>query len=171
MRFTISNCNLLKYFSLTLDLHNFKSLSGERYTSDPANFAPVGKKRPLEEDCCEMMDSTEVKRPCPPTAPTTAPSDSRSLEKILNFPLPSSDSVGCIVKMYRDEELPLNEIFEVLGIVSFNTPGVSADNDEHEDFHPPSSVIPRIHCIIAHKLLHNNPHLSRHAGPKWEEGK
>lgn len=133
----------------------------------------IGKKRPLEEDevnDCEM-ECSETKRPCPsrnndiPSVPVNG-----NMEKLLNFPLPSTETVGCIVKMYSEEELPLNDILEVVGVLSFNTPGVAIDDEEQEDFQPPSSIIPRIHCITAHKWQHNNPYLSSHVGRQWEEG-
>ena len=131
----------------------------------------IGKKRPLEEEDenCEMMEHVETKRPCPLTNNSSS-TTSGNLEKILNFPLPSSESVGCITKIYSEEELPLNHILEMVGILSFNTPGVSTDDEEREDFQPPSSVVPRIHCITANKWEHNNPYLSTYIGPKWNEG-
>lgn len=128
----------------------------------------VGKKRPLEEEGDCEMECGETKRPCPPT--NNSASRNKSLDEILNFPLPSTESVGCIVKMYTEEELPLNEIMEVVGVLSFDTPGIVADSEEREDFHPPSSVIPRLHCILSHRWLHNNPNLSTQAGQKWDQG-
>ena len=65
----------------------------------------IGKKRPLEEEDenCEMMEHVETKRPCPLTNNSSS-TTSGNLEKILNFPLPSSESVGCITKIYSEEE-------------------------------------------------------------------
>ena len=100
--------------------------------------------------------------------PRSAPS--LDVEKILNFPLPSSESVGCILKMYCDEELILNDVIEVVGVISFDTPREEAmDTDEPTEFQPPSSLIPRIHCILQNKWLHNNPNLSP-SGQRWNEG-
>ena len=88
--------------------------------------------------------------------------------KILNYPLPSSETIGCLVKIYADEELILNQIIEVVGIVSFNTPG-ACDTEDKDDFQPPSSIIPRIHCLSVVQWAHNNPHLSQRLSPQWTE--
>jgi hypothetical protein len=126
-----------------------------------------------EEDDSEMMelDCESNKRLCPSTNtnPSMSATTNGNLSKILNFPLPSSESVGCIVKMYSEDEVPLNDVLEVVGILSFNTPGVS-DDEEREDFQPPSSIVPRIHCIGTHKWQHNNPYMSSYIGEKWNEG-
>lgn len=110
------------------------------------------------------------KRPCPTTGPAAVATRDVTLDKILNFPLPSSDPVACIVKIYSEEEAPLNQVLEVVGVLSFNTPGVIAEAEDSEDFQPPSSVVPRIHTILSRKWVHNNPHLCRHLDSKWEEG-
>ena len=154
--------------------NNFAEKSHQFRTHFRTNPISVGKKRPLDqEDESIEMECGETKRSCPSVEPTNPNSISGSgdMEKILNFPLPSTDSVGCILKMYTEDELPLNDVIEVVGIVSFNTPGVSMEGEEKEDFHPPSSIIPRIHCIVIHKWLHNNPLLPRFIGTKWDEGK
>lgn len=147
---------------------------GNRFRTQLTNPIVVGKKRPLEEeeDNSDMMECAESKRPCPDETsnPAAILNGSGSMEKILNFPLPSSESVGCILKMYTEEELPLNDVVEVVGIVSFNTPGVVAvEGEEKEDFQPPSSIILRIHCIVTHNWNHNNPLLSPNSSPKWDE--
>jgi hypothetical protein len=144
------------------------SLSGLQ----PSRPVSIGKKRPLEEeDDNEMMDLGESnKRPCPLTNANPSMSVTNgNLDKILNFPLPSSESVGCIVKIYSEDEVPLNDVLEVVGVLSFNTPGVS-DDEEREDFQPPSSIVPRIHCIASQKWQHNNPYIISYSGQKWNEG-
>ncbi|KAI9561857.1 hypothetical protein GHT06_012819 [Daphnia sinensis] len=138
----------------------------------PGRSLLVGKKRTFEEeqDDCEMMEEGESnKRPCPGSSNNVASATNGNLEKILNFPLPSSESVGCIVKVYNDDEIPLNDVMEVVGVLSLNTPGVLVDDEEREDFQPPSSVVPRIHCIRTQKWEHNNPYLPSHGGQKWVE--
>lgn len=150
-------------------LHIFKqkSLQHGSHLSEPVS---VGKKRHLEEEDCEM-ECGESKRHCPPSSNgSSSNAVNGNLDKILNFPLPSSETVGCIVKMYKEDELPLNEVMEVVGILSFGTPGIQCADEEKEDFQPPSSVVPRIHCLVSRKWHHNNPCLSTHIGPKWEEG-
>lgn len=117
------------------------------------------------------MDCVETKRPCPVTSNSSlATANGNDVDKILNFPLPSSESIGCIVKIYSEEELPLNDVLEVVGVLSFNTPGVANDEEDREDFQPPSSIVPRVHCITAHKWQHNNPYLSPCIGEKFNEG-
>ena len=149
-----------------------------QFRTQLANPVAVGKKRSLEneDESSEIMECAESKRPCTiETSNSSAAAMSNgsgSIDKILNFPLPSTESIGCILKMYSEEELPLNDVVEVAGIVSFNTPGVVAmEGEEREDFQPPSSIIPRIHCIVMHKWNHNNPLLSNFSSPKWDEGK
>ncbi len=83
-----------------------------QYRTQLTNPIVVGKKRPLEEEeSNEMMECAESKRPCPDetSTPAAISNGSGSMETILNFPLPSSESVGCILKMYTEEELPLND--------------------------------------------------------------
>jgi len=82
--------------------------------------------------------------------------------------------------MYDNEERPkLNEVYEFIGIISCNpdlaTPTMGGRNDHEDEFGfkdtttmeerlvhcPPTSLVPRIHCILADKLLHTNPFLTR----------
>lgn len=132
----------------------------------------VGKKRSLEtnEGTDEPMREN-VKKACSSDgAPVPHSAPPVDVEKILNFPLPSSESVGCILKMYCDEELILNDVIEVVGIISFDTPrGEAMDTDEPSEFNPPSSLIPRIHCLLKKSWLHNNPHLPP-TEQHWSEG-
>ena len=126
-----------------------------------------GRKRPLDDDEMDVSES-EFKRPRAVNSgagPSTL--SSPDVTKILNYPIPSSETIACIVKMYTESELMLNVVMEVVGIVSFNTPGVS---EEREDFQPPSSVIPRIHCLVSAPWEHNNPLLNRQLSPLWKEG-
>lgn len=116
----------------------------------------------------EVVDSVEIKRPCPTDRPATEDRSGHNVERILNFPLPSSESIGCIVKTYCEEELPLNQVLEVVGVVSFNTP--SPVGDQEEEFHPPSSIIPRIHAVSFSLLDHSNPNLCQQTGSDWNQG-
>ena len=116
----------------------------------------------------EVTDGTEVKR-SRPVQPIQGASTSSgvNLEKVLNYPWPSSETLGCIVKIYTEAELMLNQVLEVVGIVSFNTPGMQ---DDKEDFQPPSSIIPRIHSLVVLQWDHNNPLLNQRLSPQWKEG-
>lgn len=71
--------------------------------------------------------------------------------------------------MYCEEEASLNSVIEILGIISFNSTDVS-NPDERGEFQPPSSIIPRIHCLIANKWMHNNPCMSQIQGLQLESG-
>lgn len=82
----------------------FKESSNQHRMDLPNLPLMGGKKRPLEDgDNVDMAVSSEVngdtKRPCPLTG--SAPTGTRDInfEKVLNFPLPSSESIGCIIKM------------------------------------------------------------------------
>ncbi|XP_073019753.1 mini-chromosome maintenance complex-binding protein [Primulina eburnea] len=75
-------------------------------------------------------------------------------------------SFPCLIKMYDtvESEIKLNDIFEFVGILTFDPelPLDRVDNDEllqsieDELVHLPSSKVPRIHCIIHRKLTVND---------------
>lgn len=71
--------------------------------------------------------------------------------------------------MYFEEEISLNSVIEVLGVISLTSADL-ANQDERGEFQPPSNIIPRIHCIVANKWIHNNPNMSQVQGLFWEAG-
>eukprot|EP00795_Rhopilema_esculentum_P011972 gene11972-2554_t len=90
-----------------------------------------------------------------------------------NFPLPEENRSPFIVIMYDNEDTPkLNVAYEFIGIMSCDpklaTLTMSDDDMKEDEFSsisaeersahcPPSSLVPRIHCILANKLIHNSP--------------
>lgn len=88
-----------------------------------------------------------------------------SKESLLNFPIPCENGKTCHLKIYKNQEdLKLNEMCEFVGFLS-NDPIIEAayqenyENEsrmEQETRHPPSSIIPKIHCVSFKKLKHNN---------------
>jgi len=139
--------------------------------STQESCSSVSKKRSLEMDegNDESMEDSLKKACSSDGVAVPRPAPTVNVEKILNFPLPSSDPMGCILKIYSEEDLILNDVIEVVGIVSFDTPtGDAMDTDEPSEFQPPSSLIPRIHCLLKNKWLHNNPNLAS-TGQRWDE--
>lgn len=98
-----------------------------------------------------------------------------SKEYILNFPLPDDGvSKTCHLKLYKgSENLKLNDLCEFVGFLGTNPITEAAyqeDNDfgnkmEMETLHPPSSLVPRIHCVSFRKLVHSNPLLGLKTEP------
>lgn len=92
-----------------------------------------------------------------------------SREHLLNFPIPDVPCQACHVKIYKESELKLNDLVEVVGFLSVN-PALSgefhdrknifANLETEEEFithNPPPSLIPRIHVVHYRKLRHCNP--------------
>lgn len=77
-----------------------------------------------------------------------------SKEYILNFPIPIKDGKACIVKIYNDTPLKLNETIEIVGFISLD-PLLNGVDDSDETMsetenavhHPPASLVPRLHAI------------------------
>lgn len=90
-----------------------------------------------------------------------------SKDYILNFPIPNEeDAMTCLIKVYEngDGTMKLNEMYEFVGFLSIN-PMTFTRNEEIDDVidlememhNPPTSLVPRIHCVSWKKLEHNNP--------------
>lgn len=105
---------------------------------------PLRKKEKVSNGGCEEMDTE-----CNTNERTVF-----SKDHILNFPVPTDDGKACIVKMYEDPTLKLNEIIEVIGFVSLD-PLLSTIHDSDETMtedemnvhHPPASLVPRLHAV------------------------
>lgn len=88
-----------------------------------------------------------------------------SKEYLLNFPLPDTSGKACHLIIYKDSDsLKLNDVCEFIGFLSVNpllTETINEDNNDEameiQTHHPPSSLIPRIHCVAHKKLEHTNP--------------
>ncbi|XP_044268941.1 mini-chromosome maintenance complex-binding protein [Tribolium madens] len=138
-------------------------------SSNPSTSMQNNLKRPVQEmevtsaklSNAEPLDSN--KRSCthPPRPEETTPFVSQ--EYLLNFPIPNPSGKVCRLKIYKDtDKIKLNSVFEFVGFLSLN-PILGTNNDddmnglESQIHNPPSSLIPRIHCVTFKSLSHNNP--------------
>lgn len=89
-----------------------------------------------------------------------------SREYLLNSPIVDRPCNACLVKFYNDTpNISLNDILEVIGFISLdaNLCGSNRNPNEFESFdeicamNPPPSLIPRLHVVSYHSLLHTNP--------------
>lgn len=96
----------------------------------------------------------------------------------LNFPLPDEKGTPCLAIIYDTEEesIKLNEVVEFVGILSCDPILAAATMNESESHEgqsqgmmpieecsahcPPSSLVPRLHCILSRRLKHSNPMLT-----------
>ncbi|XP_073540700.1 mini-chromosome maintenance complex-binding protein [Phyllobates terribilis] len=116
-----------------------------------------------------------------------APSCSQSLD--LYFPLPGEKGPACLVKVYENwDNYKVNDVLDVYGVLSVEPmlsvlsedsdlasslldPTVCMDTHEEQRSHsPPTSLVPRIHAVVIHKLPHTNPVIPRSMG-ETEESK
>ncbi|XP_071514071.1 mini-chromosome maintenance complex-binding protein isoform X2 [Panulirus ornatus] len=92
-----------------------------------------------------------------------------SLTVNLNFPIPEMKGTPCLLKIYDDLNFSLNEIIEVVGILSVD-PTLSSRGIDHEEgdslamdleeeaaHNLPPSLVPRLHVLTAQKVSHTNP--------------
>ncbi|EGD78485.1 hypothetical protein PTSG_12841 [Salpingoeca rosetta] len=81
-------------------------------------------------------------------------------EHVHNLPLPD-DRTPALLKVYGDDPgVKLHEMVEVIGVYVNDPTPPSALTDEERAFAeplPPSSVLPRIHCIHMRTIQHHNP--------------
>jgi len=80
----------------------------------------------------------------------------------LNLPLPASHGKASIVKLYdvKDGDIKLNDVIEVVGIVSLDPNLAVPDVDDEMGSSPslpPPSLVPRLHALTFTHLSHNNP--------------
>lgn len=125
-------------------------------TEDVENQEPTTSTDNEKKSCIESSNYTDGKR-------------SLSKEYILNFPLPTRTGKACHLKVYQNaNELKLNDIYEFVGFLAID-PLTETDYQECDEIdnkmelevlHPPSSLVPRIHCVSLKKLKHNNPLLN-----------
>lgn len=107
----------------------------------------------------------------------------------LNHPLPDEQGSPCIVHVYdKYEDLKLNDMVEFIGVVSIqpnfasfpdqktedpNHMALSADNfmteEEQAAHYPPTSLVPRVHCVMFQPLTHSNPCISADMNEKKAE--
>ncbi|XP_052182221.1 mini-chromosome maintenance complex-binding protein isoform X1 [Diospyros lotus] len=122
----------------------------------------------LDEDA-KGSTSTKKMREGRPSAISAHPQDSTegtypSMRMVLDF---DGNSLPCLVKVYDSPEadLKLNDVFEFVGVLTFDSEN-SGDRDDSNEFtscfsedelaHLPPSKVPRLHCVVHRKLaLHD----------------
>lgn len=137
------------------------------------------------------MDGVEAingsfKRPKENDQTTEKPTSSSQMAS-LNLPLQEEQGSPCIVHIYDSyENLKLNDMVEVIGVVSIqpnfasfpenkeeDAMVMSADNfmteEEQAAHYPPTSLVPRIHCVLFQHLKHSNPSIPLHIDEKKAE--
>ncbi|KAK7110193.1 mini-chromosome maintenance complex-binding protein-like [Littorina saxatilis] len=98
----------------------------------------------------------------------------------LNFPLPGEQGTACLVKVYEEDNgLKVNDVIEVVGILSVDPSMADFTNDQNEQdvtmtaaeraaHTPPPSLVPRLHAVLIRKLAHNNPLLPHNLSAKHQ---
>ncbi|KAG5886571.1 hypothetical protein JTB14_011283 [Gonioctena quinquepunctata] len=88
------------------------------------------------------------------------------------FPIPNKSNKICHLKVYKDQEgLKLNEVYEFIGFLATDAvmdPVLNKDDENSMEFntlHPPTSLVPRIHCVSYTKLVNQNPLLRNETDP------
>ncbi|XP_075703860.1 mini-chromosome maintenance complex-binding protein isoform X2 [Rhinoderma darwinii] len=164
-----------------------ESSSSQAKACASTSYAPNRQKRSLEEEdddltrrqgtqhagdaqekCKRLEMEQQVKQQ------GAALSCSQSLD--LYFPLPGEKGPACLVKVYENwDSFKVNDVLEVYGVLSVE-PALSALNkdrdpmsslldpedgadtlEERRAHSPPTSLVPRIHAIVIHRLPHTNP--------------
>ncbi|XP_017779781.1 PREDICTED: mini-chromosome maintenance complex-binding protein [Nicrophorus vespilloides] len=106
-------------------------------------------KRTLDEDEKELeVVNSPTKKQCS-SKPAPAPNSSVSQEHLLNFPLPNSSGKACHIKIYdKSDTIKLNDLIEVVGFLCVDPIITDSEDDvETQTHNPPTSLIPRIHCV------------------------
>ena len=81
----------------------------------------------------------------------------------INLPLPNPNGKAAIIKLYdiAEGDIKLNDMIEVVGIVSLD-PSMASGEEDEDGFSslpslPPPSLVPRLH-VLTHRILpHPNP--------------
>ncbi|XP_031835195.1 mini-chromosome maintenance complex-binding protein [Nomia melanderi] len=166
------NCSAERHTCVVISTPGLNEWAKERYEkSSCLNLNAVTNcKRNLEESTEEAMDCSEPVRKKDRILLNTESTENNvkehnedrqnifSKEYLLNFPIPIDDGRTCIIKIYDDMALKLNEVIEIIGFVSLD-PFINAyDTDETMTeaemnvHHPPTSLVPRIHAIKLSRL-------------------
>ncbi|GKU98242.1 hypothetical protein SLEP1_g11271 [Rubroshorea leprosula] len=139
----------------------------DRITDDELETSPSAKKM-REGDC---FPSSEFRASVP----------EGNFPRTCTFLDVDKDSLPCLVKIYDspESELKLNDIFEFIGVLTFDSESEAATNDydevsnsfsDDELVQLPPNKVPRLHCLIHRKLavhdflqsspiLEVNPHI------------
>jgi len=149
--------------------HHSKAIVGAASTSGIANN-PL--KRSLEDEEMETemevaegeVESKKAKAEDGKPAQHSTGSKPVSKPKLgINLPLPNPNGKAAIIKLYdiAEGDIKLNDMIEVVGIVSLD-PSMASGEEEEDGFSslpslPPPSLVPRLH-VLTHRILpHPNP--------------
>ncbi|XP_063684555.1 mini-chromosome maintenance complex-binding protein-like [Bolinopsis microptera] len=143
------------------------ALSRDLTTQNNVVQMSTGKKRGAEE--ADGMDTTEDEEA---KKVKSDGDDGKAVEEKdsspfqgLNMVLPTDSGVCCIPLIYTQDTSPfkINDILEITGIlerIEIDTTSCDMDEEERARF-PPSSIVPRVHCVDVRLRQHINPLLSR----------
>ena len=152
---------------------HFRKVEGVE--AGPSGTRANNLKRSLEGEVGDMEVETEseaavsggtadaVKKHKTDSVPGGAISQTGGTQKpTLNLPLPAPHGKASIVKLYdvKDGDIKLNDIIEVVGIVSLDPNLAVPDADDEMGSSPslpPPSLVPRLHALTFTHLSHNNP--------------
>ncbi|KAM9324606.1 mini-chromosome maintenance complex-binding protein [Gastrophryne carolinensis] len=160
--------------------------SSQARVSPSTSYLPSRPKRSYEDDGFSPPQGQDTAAPSTENVPKRREVESQKKPEAgtttagsnpldLNFPLPGEKGPACLVKVYDNwDSFKVNDVLEVFGVLSVE-PALSAlaedskdstwldpmdsmDTLEEQQVHsPPTSLVPRIHAIIAQKLHHINP--------------
>lgn len=102
---------------------------------------------------------------CNGTTSETTTKPTLSKDHFLNFPIPDEIGKICHVKIYEsDTNIKLNEVYDFIGFLSSDIKPNHISNEDDFDtemeiqtHNPPTSLVPRIHCISWKKVEDVNP--------------
>lgn len=136
-------------------------------------------KRGLEEEVMDTVEEAAVpaegelaKKSKSETAANGASGEVKKAAEInktasklgLNLPLPNPAGKAAIIKLYdlKEGEIKLNDLVEVVGIVSLDPSMAAGEDVEEMGFNsspslPPPSLVPRLHVLTHRVLPHTNP--------------
>jgi len=151
---------------------HFRKVEGVE--AGPSGTRTNNLKRSLEGEVGDMEVESEsepagsggteaAKKHKTENAPGTAASQTVGTQKpTLNLPLPAPHGKASIVKLYdvKDNDIKLNDVIEVVGIVSLDPNLAVPDVDDEMGSSPtlpPPSLVPRLHALTFTHLSHNNP--------------
>ncbi|KAL5268229.1 hypothetical protein ACHWQZ_G002180 [Mnemiopsis leidyi] len=124
-----------------------------------------GKKRGAEDPDEMDTDEDESKKvKSGENVETSQKEEDSSSFQGLNMVLPTDSGVCCIPLIYTQDTSPfkINDVIEITGILErleIDTSSVEMDEEESARF-PPSSIVPRVHCLDVKLRSHINPLLS-----------
>ncbi|XVF81935.1 hypothetical protein PTKIN_Ptkin16aG0002400 [Pterospermum kingtungense] len=123
--------------------------------ADPMDLVPDDgiKSSPISK----KMREDGLPSPEPECRDSKTTDSSSSMSLFQNF---DKDNLPCLVKIYDspESELKLNEVFEFIGVLTFDSE-LAVEKDENDELsnddplvHLPPNKVPRLHCLIHRKL-------------------